>query len=119
MPNITTILYTQKNINEIVLVRNFFKILDKAGLKPEKIGPFEPLKEVYSLDRAVEMWNTEEPGCYEDGLGMVGKAGGMIGKVRKPNFRFMRDRFTIDINQWYLIPGNCLLLPRATTDVLC
>lgn len=88
MPNIITKIYTQESINDIEIAKEFFKTLDKAGLKPEKIGLFEPLKEIYSFDRAAEMWNTEEPGCYEGDVGMVGKAGGMIGKVKEPNFRF-------------------------------
>lgn len=88
MPYIITEIYTQKNINEMEIAKEFLKTLDKAGLRPWKIGLFEPLKEIYSFDRAVEMWTTEEPGCYEEDLGMVGKAGGMIGKAKEPNFRF-------------------------------
>jgi hypothetical protein len=93
MSKIVATIYTTAFLGDKEKAKRFFCTLDKINFIPEKIGLFEPLKTEYSLEKAIEMWTLEEDGCYVEGLGNTGKSGGMIGKVKDPNFRF-------DIHWW-------------------
>jgi ribosomal protein S17E len=88
MSNMTAIIYTINPIGERNMARKFLKILEKNQLSPQKIGLFEPLKLDYTFEKAVEMWTQEDDGCYVEGIGNTGKAGGLMGKSKNPLIRF-------------------------------
>ena len=86
-------IFTIDSLEVKEVAENFFKSLELQQLSPQKIGEYEPLKLDYTLEGAVNMWTQEGDGCYVEGIGMTGKAGGMIGKTKEPQFRF-------DMNWW-------------------
>ncbi|WP_349408781.1 hypothetical protein [Pseudalkalibacillus sp. SCS-8] len=72
---------TKKQIGDEPSAHSFFDLLETNGLNIGKIGLFEPVKEAFTREAAVEMWTKEEPGIFDVSTNtMVGKAGGMIGK---------------------------------------
>jgi hypothetical protein len=79
---------TQKDICNADIAQAFLENLEDKGLSPQKIGLYEPLREPYNKERAIEMWTKEEPGCFIEGVGMIGQAGGMIGNLKESKFRF-------------------------------
>ena len=86
MKSVEVTLYTTANIKERHIADNLLSLLESIALVPEKVGQTEPLRELYSRDRAADLWAHEDDGCYVDGKGMVGKTGGIIAKSRRPNF---------------------------------
>jgi hypothetical protein len=62
----------------------FFKLLEKYGLLPEKIGLYEPIRHQYTLDIATEYWTKSEKGNGRE-------IGGIMGKRKKPDFSFMME----------------------------
>ncbi|MEK5389035.1 hypothetical protein NSQ59_01445 [Margalitia sp. FSL K6-0131] len=88
MSNMTAIIYTIDPIGEKDVAQEFLKILEKNQLAPQKIGLYEPLKIDYSFEQAVAMWTQEEDGCYVEGIGKSGKAGGLLGKSKNPLISF-------------------------------
>ena len=84
----TAIIYTIKPIGDKEVAQRFLKLLEKSQLSPQKIGLFEPLKLDYTFEKAVEMWTLEEEGCYVEGIGNSGKAGGLMGKRKNPLLQF-------------------------------
>lgn len=79
-------IYTTKSIRDTETVHKYLRALEQHGFYLERIGLSEPTRQPYSLENAINMWTHEEDGCYVEGIGMVGKAGGMIGKSSKPRF---------------------------------
>jgi hypothetical protein len=75
-------IYTDKFIGGTEIAKKYFELLEEEGLQPDKIGLFEPLKESYTPQRAIEMWTKDER------VRKNRMAGGMIGKKKAPNFQF-------------------------------
>ncbi|MDA8236193.1 MAG: hypothetical protein M0Z31_15625 [Clostridia bacterium] len=81
MASIISKIYAKKFIGKTEVAEHFFTLLQRHNMLPDKIGLYEPIKEMYSLDRAIEMWIFgNEPGKVV--------AGGMMGKKKNPNFLF-------------------------------
>lgn len=98
MTKIVLTVYTLEQINSKEVGNKVLNILEKYKFIPQKIGSYEPLRETYSPDKFIELWTEEMDGCYQEGVGMTGKAGGIIGKSSSPQFRF-------DMN-WWLCPSK-------------
>ncbi|MGL4522905.1 MAG: hypothetical protein ACRCWQ_10175 [Bacilli bacterium] len=103
--------YTTNEIKSAWTCESFIQILENKGLIIEKIHEFEPIRTPYTKEKAIEMWTAESPGCYVDGRGCIGLAGGMMGRGKKPSFMF--DTFwwenpeKVMVNQIILyIPGK-------------
>ncbi|MDQ6598948.1 hypothetical protein [Bacillus salipaludis] len=76
-------IYSIKHIGTEKYAKNFFDLMDQSGLNIEKIGLFEPVKKSFSMEDAIGMWTTEEPGIYDfETNKMIGKSGGMLGKSK-------------------------------------
>ncbi|PGL67101.1 hypothetical protein [Bacillus sp. AFS055030] len=88
MSKITAVIYTTELIGESEIAQKFLKILEKNQLSPQKIGLFEPLKLDYTLEKAIELWTQGRDGCYVEGYGNTGKAGGLMGKSKTPQIGF-------------------------------
>lgn len=74
-------IYSTKHLGIEKFANSFFDLMFDNGLKIEKIGSFEPLKQSFEIDNAVKMWTEQRPGIYDfDTDKMIGKAGGMLGK---------------------------------------
>ena len=75
-------LCTTRHIGTKEKAKEFFKLLEKYDILPDKIGYHEPLKEIYSFDKAIEMW------MFDDGVfPNIAKSGDIIGKKKDPNVR--------------------------------
>lgn len=74
-------IYAGKSIGDKKIAKEFFLILKREGFLPDKIGTYEPLKEEYSDERAIEIWVD-----YNKGYNQF--AGSIIGKRKSPSFRF-------------------------------
>ncbi|MDA8236194.1 MAG: hypothetical protein M0Z31_15630 [Clostridia bacterium] len=75
-------IYATKYIGTRKMAQRFFEILKEANMEPDKIGLYEPVKKLYTIEKAIDMWVFgDEPGPEA--------AGGMLG-VRKqpPNYTF-------------------------------
>lgn len=92
-------IYPGKKLFSAEFAHNFFDILEKYQLVPDKIGLYEPLRTPYTKEKAIEIHldlegNENSPG------------GGMMGKIKKPNITFM--------TYWHhnksIIFGNKILL---------
>jgi hypothetical protein len=62
----------------------FFRMLEREGLLPDKIGLFEPLRETFTKDKAISMWTKGEKGN-----GRI--IGGMMGKKKNPSYSFIME----------------------------
>ncbi|QYR22554.1 hypothetical protein KZ483_06185 [Paenibacillus sp. sptzw28] len=60
----------------------FFNLLESEGLLPDKIGLYEPLKENFTRERAIDMWLKTETGN-----GRI--IGSMMGKKKNPSYSFI------------------------------
>lgn len=72
-------IYAKRFIGTNEMAEQFFELLEQTNMQPDKIGLYEPLREAYSLERAVHMWTLREDN---------GSAGGMMSRKKKPNFQF-------------------------------
>lgn len=88
MNKINLEIYTQKDISNPDIARKFLEILNNHKLQPDKINLHEPINREFNLEDAIVMWSFESDGCYEEGKGNVGKAGGMLGKRKEPSYIF-------------------------------
>ncbi|QKS71210.1 hypothetical protein FLK61_31345 [Paenalkalicoccus suaedae] len=88
MTKIDLTIYTSKQFNSQDIAEKFVELLEKYNLVPEKLGTFEPLKVAYSPDTFIQLWTDESDGCYEEGVGMVGKAGILLAKSKNPPYHF-------------------------------
>lgn len=86
--SMTATIYTLEPIGDKEIAEKFLNILENKQLTPQKIGLYEPVKLDYTIEEAVKLWTQENEGCYIDGVGMTGKAGGMLGKIKEPRFLF-------------------------------
>ncbi|PUB10076.1 hypothetical protein [Paenisporosarcina sp. OV554] len=86
MVSMSATIFTRKNIADSEVAEAILNIMSVAGFTPEKIGLFEPLKTTFTKQEFIRMWLDESPGCYDEEVGMTGTAGGMIAKIKKPNF---------------------------------
>jgi hypothetical protein len=77
-------LYFESFIGKMEAAELFFKLLDEYGLLPEKIGLYEPIRDHYSLNLALEYWTKIEKGNGRE-------VGGMMGKRKKPEFSFLME----------------------------
>lgn len=93
MANLIATIFTKKNIADKETALEILNSLIQAGFSPEKIGTFEPLKTIYNVEEYVRMWTEERPGCYEDKIGMTGKAGGIILKTQQ-------NKLSLYVNWW-------------------
>jgi hypothetical protein len=91
-------LFTTKPIRDMETGSRYFTMLEQRGFRLEKIGQSEPVRQPYSFNLGIDEWTHEEPGCYVEDVGMIGKAGGIIGKSSKPRF-FVQT-------QWWECPGQ-------------
>lgn len=80
--------YTLKFIGNQETGERFFKKMEEFEISPSKIGGYEPVREPYTFDRAIELWTKSNPGCWEEGRGLIGFAGGMMGKSKAPHYWF-------------------------------
>lgn len=78
-------IFTYEKLANPKIAEGMLTIMKQNGFIPEKIGLFEPLKQKFTDEDFINLWMIEEPGCYEEGRGMVGLAGGFIAKCKKPN----------------------------------
>lgn len=93
MTTMIAVIFTIESIGEKEIAHQYFKLLEKHTLLPQKIGLYEPLKTEYTFEKAVEMWSLEEEGCYVEGIGNTGKAGGVLARRKNPSILYM-------INWW-------------------
>jgi hypothetical protein len=49
-------IYSTKHIGIEKYANSFFDLMFGNGLKVEKIGTFEPVKQPFEIDNAVKMW---------------------------------------------------------------
>ncbi|PEI96816.1 hypothetical protein [Bacillus toyonensis] len=85
---VTMSVYTKENIGSKIYANYFFNTLQNKGLTVKKIALYEPINKEFTIEKAVEMWNFAEPGCYDEELdALIGTAGGLIGKGQ--GFSFM------------------------------
>lgn len=82
MSSMILLVYTTKHIGTKEYAENFFKILEKYNMLPDKIGIYDPVKEPYSLNKAIELWT------FADGYAPDFRMGLFIGKKKEPNIRF-------------------------------
>jgi hypothetical protein len=75
-------IYTNSHIGKREYAKKFFETLEQYDILPDKIGMHEPLKEEYTLERAIELWEITTGKELDFRLGM------MIGKKNEPNVRF-------------------------------
>ena len=78
--------FTTKPIKGEDTANRYFTVLEQHGFRLERVGQTEPVRQAYSLQNGIAVWTKEEDGCYVEDVGMIGKAGGMIGKSSKPRF---------------------------------
>ena len=97
-------IYTLDQIHSNEIGEQFLAILDKNHFTPKKIGTYQPLKQEFSSSKFLSLWTEESEGCYEEGSGMVGKAGGLMATRKTPYFHFQMN--------WWLHPDksnlNCI-----------
>lgn len=86
MKYVEATVFTTKPLKDKEKALQYFTALEQRGFFLNKVGLYEPVRQPYSLEVGIDVWTHEEAGCYVDGVGMVGKAGGMIGKSTKPRF---------------------------------
>jgi|GEM_PF-1829712 len=94
--HIEMVVITTEDLGSKPIAHEFLNRLETLELRPDRIGQVEPLRQKYSFERAVNMWSEESDGCWEEGKGAVGKAGGMMGKSKLMEFMVM----------WWKCPGK-------------
>lgn len=73
-----------KFIGEESSASYFLKLLETYDMAPDKIGLYEPLKQAYSYEQAMEMWTKTEVGN-----GRI--FGSMMGKKKNPTYSFIME----------------------------
>lgn len=79
-------IYTTKHIGTVNIAGIVLKKLEQLNLPLQKIGLYEPLREAYSFEKALQMW-TETEECNDEEE--VWTAGGFLGKSKDPSFQFI------------------------------
>lgn len=82
MRNIILSIITVKHIGTKEIAKDFFRVLERYDLLPDKINNNEPVTEPYSLKRALELWT------FADGIEPGFRLGWLIGKKNGSNIRF-------------------------------
>lgn len=75
-------IYSSKCLYSKQFAKQFFTLLESTISSPNKIGLCEPLKMDYTKERAIDMHLDLEGNEFA-------QAGGMIGKIKNPNVKFM------------------------------
>ncbi|GIN86920.1 hypothetical protein J6TS2_33060 [Heyndrickxia sporothermodurans] len=81
-------IFTTKNLGTKKKAELFFENLALLNYLPNKIGLYDPAKEEFSVNKAIDMWTYGEEGCYVEGIGNTGYFGSVVGKNVKLGFRF-------------------------------
>ncbi|WP_108670425.1 hypothetical protein [Peribacillus acanthi] len=79
-------IYTTKHIGTANIAECVLKQLEQLNLSIQKIGLYEPLREVYTFEKALKMW-TEVEECKDEEEEWT--AGGFLGKSKSPSFEFI------------------------------
>lgn len=90
-------IFTYEKLASLEIAEGMLVNMQQNGFTPEIMGLFEPLKQKFSNEDFIDLWMTEETGCYEEERGMVGLAGGIIAKCKKPNLSIYTN--------WWDCPG--------------
>ncbi|WP_282020899.1 hypothetical protein [Planomicrobium okeanokoites] len=98
MTSYTMKVFTLNQIHSEIVGKKFLAILEKNHFTPEKMGTYEPLRKEFSAPEFINLWTEESEGCYEENVGMVGKAGGIMARRKSPYFYVLMN--------WWLCPGK-------------
>lgn len=98
MKQLEITVFTTQSIKAGDIGLQFFATLGHYGLSIEKISTSEPVRQAYSNEIGIMTWTHEDRGCYVEGKGMLGTAGGVIGKSTNPRFFFQ--------TQWWDCPDQ-------------
>jgi len=89
MNTIDATIFTLKDISHICIAETFFNKLELLGIQPEVISLTEPIREIYSKEKAIEYWTKEDDGCWDEESGrFIGKAGGLLAKNKKNSITY-------------------------------
>lgn len=78
-------IFTREKLTHQSIAEAILNGMVENGFAPDKMGLFEPLRQSFTKGDFLEMWRLENPGCYEEEVGMTGTAGGCMIKSKKPN----------------------------------
>lgn len=77
-------IFTREKLTRQTIAEEILNGMKGNGFMPDKMGLFEPLKQPFTEEGLLKMWMLENPGCYEEEVGMTGTAGGCMIKSKKP-----------------------------------